>query len=151
MSRSAATDFRKQPGRGEPRDERQNPYLGAAERSAFSRVESLRPVIATFDVDVGSNRRQETVGAFVAKNDNGIHAGEGGQDGGALAFRYERTVRTFELPAGGVGVEADDEQVAELPGALKIADVTEMEQVEASVGGDDALLTAMSRGGPASG
>jgi hypothetical protein len=71
--------------------------------------------------------------------------------GGTLAFRHERTPRPFELSAGRIGVEADDEQVAESPGTLKVTHVAEMQEVEAAIGRDDALVATMSACGPALG
>ena len=91
------------------------------------------------------------MGTFVSEDNDDINAGERGEDSCALAFWYKRAVRAFKLPAGGIGVETDDKEVAELPGALKIADVAKMEQVKATIGGDNTLMTAMGGGGPASG
>jgi LPS O-antigen subunit length determinant protein (WzzB/FepE family) len=38
-----------------------------------------------------------------------------------------------------IPIEADDERIAELPRALEIAHMAEVQQVETTVGGDDAL------------
>lgn len=91
------------------------------------------------------------MGADLGKENNGIDAGERGQDGGALFLRNQRTVWTLELANGGVAVEADDKEVAELFGALEVADVAKMQQIEATVGGDDTFALAPRRSGPASG
>lgn len=76
---------------------------------------------------------------FLPKDDDRVHAGQSGQYGGALAGRDERAVRAFELADRRVGVEANDEPVAEAPGALEVAHMAEVEQVEAAVRGDNPL------------
>lgn len=138
---------------GESAHERQDANLGAVRREdgPFARVERFGPVVATFDVDVRADRREEPVRALFPEDDNGVHASQSGENGGALFLWYERTMRAFEFTRGTVGIEADDEQVTEFFGALQIADVTEVKEVETTVGGDDAPPSTMGGGGPTSG
>ena len=44
-----------------------------------------------------------------------------------------------------VPVEADDEHVTQFSGALQVADVPEVQQIETAVGGDDALAATPRR------
>jgi hypothetical protein len=47
-----------------------------------------------------------------------------------------------------ISIEADDEPIAELPGALEVTHMAEVEQVETTVGGDDPLAAPARRSGP---
>lgn len=148
-----ATDFVEQAGGGEARREWQDADLGAGllERGAFGLIKVLGSVIAAFDVDVGADGFEESDRAGFAENDHGVHAGQGGEDGGAVAFGDEGAVGAFELADGAVGIEADDQEVAELFGALEVADVAVVKEVETAVGGDDGLAAATGGVGPAAG
>lgn len=82
------------------------------------------------------------MGAFFGEDDDGVNAGEGCEDGGALPLRDKWTSRPFQLADGTVTVEADDEEIAELSGALQVTHVAEVKQIETTVGGDHALAPA---------
>lgn len=150
MLQTGLTDFLEQAGRRESRHKRQYSNLRLAHRHTFGWIECLRPVIAAFHVDIRSDCGEKPVRAFLAEDDHRIHAAQRRDNGSALAFWHQRSLRTFELSAGSVRVEADNEEVANLPGALQVADVAKMEKVEAAIGGDDALPSAMGGGSPSS-
>jgi hypothetical protein len=91
------------------------------------------------------------MGANLWKDDDGIHTGQRGEDGGALFLRDERAPRTLEFSDGAVAVQADDKEVTELTGALEIGYMTEVQQVKTAVGGHHPLATAAGLRGPADG
>jgi hypothetical protein len=84
------------------------------------------------------------MGADLGEDDDCVDACQRGQHRRALFLWDQGPVRAFELADGVVAVEPNDEEVAEFFGALQIAHVAEMNQVETPVGGDD-LLAARSR------
>jgi len=139
--------------RREAFDEREdaNPAAEVGQHRALTRIQRVRPVIAALDVHVGPHNGQEPVGAFLREDDDGIDARQRGQHGGTLALGDERAPRALEFAHGAVSVEADDEQIAKSPGALQIADVPEVDQVETSIGGHDAATAPTRRGGPLGG
>jgi hypothetical protein len=144
------TDFRDQAGGGETFHERQDANLGAdgSEDSALAGIQGLGSVVTTLDIDVGLHGGEKTVRAFLGENDDGVDAGEGGEDGGPLPLRDEGSVWAFELLNGTVTIQAHDKEITEFFGALQIAHMAEVDQVEAPVGGDDPVALAASQGAP---
>jgi hypothetical protein len=141
LARTSAPDFADfgdQPRRRESFDEWKDVNLASqvGQHGALARIQRLGPVIATFDVNVGPHDGQEPVGALLGENDDGVDACQRGEDGGTLSLGDEGPARSFKFADRTVSVEADDEEVAKLAGALQVADVTEVEQVETAVGGD---------------
>jgi hypothetical protein len=57
-------------------------------------------------------------------------------------LRDKRPVRAFQLSDRTVAIEPDHEEITEFFGALQIANMAEVNQIETSVGGDDPLATA---------
>ena len=88
------------------------------------------------------------MGAFFGEDDHGIHARQRGEDGCPLLLRDERSPGAFEFAHGMIPIKANDEQIAELAGALEVAHMAEVEQVETTVGGDDALAAPARVSGP---
>ena len=142
-----------QPRRREPLDEREdaNPAAHVGQHGALAGVQRFRPVIASFDVNVGPHDGQESASALLRENDDGVDAGQRGEDGGTLPLGDERPPRSLEFTDRAVSVEADDQEIAELAGALQVADVTEVQQVETAVGGDNTATAASRRGQPSRG
>ena len=62
-----------------------------------------------------------------------------GQDGGPVCFRIHRTIGPFEGPDGRVGVDSDEEDVSQPAGGAQIANVADVEEVEAAVRQHDPL------------
>ena len=114
----------------------------------LSRVECRAPIIAALDVDVGRDGAEKLGGAGLGKDDDGVHAGKRRQDGGPLPGGDQGATGTLEAPDGSVGVEADNEAVAEVPGLLKVADVAVVEEVETAIGGDQTEAVAAGNRGP---
>lgn len=59
------------------------------------------------------------------------------QDSGAVRLFVDRTVGTFEFFDRGIGVEADDEDVAKGPGFGEVMDMPHVDDVEDAIGEDD--------------
>jgi hypothetical protein len=142
-----------EPGRRKPPDEWENANLGAHTRQhgALTRKQGFGTIIAAFDIDIRSHGGKESMGAGLWEDDHGVHAGERGEDGGALSLRDERTPRTLEFADGAVAVQANNKEVPKLAGALEIGYVAEVQQVETTVRGDHALAAAAGQRGPADG
>ena len=92
-----------------------------------------RPIVAFYK----NVREQGSDGALrreIVENDHGVDAFQRGKNFRSLAFRNHRARFTFELSDAGIAVQTDYERVAEAAGMLKAADMTGMQQVEASIG-----------------
>ena len=105
-------------------------------------IQSFQSVIAAFDVDVGLSGGEEIGGANIGKDADCVHGFEGGENGGAVGFVVEGAAFAFEATDGGIGINADEEEITEITGLLEVGDVTEMKEIEATVGDDENLLTA---------
>lgn len=153
MSAPSPANFLDETGRGESLYERQdaNPGTNGGKHGALAANQGFGPVVAAFDVDVRPHGRKESMGADLGEDDNGVDASERGEDGGALFLRHQRATRPFELADRTIAVQADNEEVAELLGALEIGDMAEVKQIKATVGDDDALAVLTRQSGPAGG
>ena len=78
-------------------------------------------------------------GGRLVEDGDVVYAAEGCQELGALVLRDYGAARAFVATNGGVGVEADQQDVAEGAGGLKVAHVAYVEHVEGTVGEDDTL------------
>jgi len=92
----------------------------------------VKGVVGALGVHVGPEPPDEAVGRLLVEQDHVVHALERCQDLGALGHRHERAARPLEAPDRGIPVEPDEEHVAELPGRGEVADVTHVEEVEAT-------------------
>ena len=72
------------------------------------------------------------------KNHDVVHTAKSGEDLRSLRFGDHGT-SGFDPPHGCVAIESHDQAVPQLPGLLKKADVTDVEEIEAAVGKHDAL------------
>jgi hypothetical protein len=88
----------------------------------------------------GSERGDEFGGRVLVEERDGIDAGEAGQDVGAVVLVDDGPALALEAAHGRVGVDADDEAVAERAGGVQVRDVAAVQDVEAAVGEDDGLV-----------
>ena len=123
--------------------ERDRDHLPAARLHDLAPDDGLDGPVAALDEDVGAERADQLQRRRRAEDRHEVHAGERREDLGALPRRGERAPRPLEAPHRGVGVDADDERVAEFPRLLEVADVADVQQVEAAVGEDDFLAGAL--------
>jgi hypothetical protein len=94
----------------------------------------LGGVVTALYIHVRFHRLYQPMRREFGEAHNQVHTGQCGQDGGPVCFRIHRTIGAFERPHGRVGVDSDDQQVTELPGLLQVTHVTEMKDIEATVG-----------------
>jgi len=73
-------------------------------------------------------------GRFLVEHDNEIDTFKGGKHVASLFLRNDRPFITFERPDGAVGVEADDQHIAEPPRVVQVGDMADVQKVKASVG-----------------
>src|SRR4051794_11961040 len=94
-------------------------------------------VVAALDPDVGSQLAQDLDGRVLLEEHDVIDAAQRGEHGGAVLLALDGPAGTLQAADRGVGVQADDEAVAERPGGLQRVDVAGMQQVEAAAGRHD--------------
>lgn len=94
-------------------------------------------VVSAFGEDIGADGFDEFDGGIFVEEHDGIDATLCGEDMGAVAFVLNGSAWAFEASYGGVGIEADDEGVAEAAGFLQIIDVSDVKDIKATVGEDD--------------
>ncbi len=115
-------------GRTRPR-RRAAPTTSRSGRSASRVVAALDPDVRAQPIEHRGRRR------FVEHRDR-VHKGQCGEQPGPVAVTHQRTAWPLERPDRFVGVQADDESVAQRPGLAQQADVAGVQQVEAAAGGD---------------
>ena len=93
---------------------------------------------------LGGDHRFVTRAGDVLEGDGRVRVGAGKGSAGMITRRSELA----ELESRQIAI---DEQIAELSGALEVAHMPEVEQVETTVGGDDAPATAAGGSGPSRG
>ena len=94
-------------------------------------------VVRAFSVDVGPERKQEFADGRLVKDCDVINCAQGRDRLGSLALRDEGAALAFESVHLLVAVYADDEEVAEVASAFEVADVPDVQEVEADIGEDD--------------
>lgn len=102
--------------------------------AAFLRVEGREGVVGALGPDVGLRRGEEVGGTDFVEEADGIDAGEGGDEGGAIGLGMDGAGRAFELAHGEVAVDPDEEAVAKLSGGFEIGGVPDVEEVETAIG-----------------
>lgn len=110
--------------------------LGARrlESCALAGMESFQTVITGFDINVGFNRRDLRYEVRRGEDDYVIDAGECPESKRALSLTLHGACRTFQNTRTGIGIQRDDEMIAEFTGLLKKIDMPGMQQIEAAVG-----------------
>ena len=108
----------------------------------FAANDLIAGPVAAFGENVGKESGDEILGSQVVKDDHSIDGFEGGENFRTFTLRNHRTARAFQLAHAAVAVEANDERITEFASELKTANVARMEQVEATVGEDDAAAVA---------
>ena len=72
-----------------------------------------------------------------SKIDDAVDARERRENFGALGLRRDRPARSLVGAHRSIGVDADDQRVAERPRLLQIADMAGVQQIEDAVGEHD--------------
>src|ERR1017187_548239 len=105
-------------------------------RAPLVLVQRVQGVIAAFDVNIRSCRRQEFCRRFFRENANPVHARQCGEYSGAVGFDIYRSARALQLPCGLVAVDADQQRIAEIARRFEVGYMTQMQDVETAVGDD---------------
>jgi hypothetical protein len=98
---------------------------------------STADVVAALDPDVRAHAFQGCGRRLLVEDDDGIHARQRLQHGGAVLLRHERAIRALQAGDRFVGVQQHDEAVAKGARGLERADVAGVQQVEAATGCDN--------------
>jgi hypothetical protein len=67
------------------------------------------------------------------ENGEVVDASEGGEDLGAVLLTIHRAGGTFQRADAGVAIHRDEERIAERARLLQVADVADMEEIEAAI------------------
>lgn len=94
-------------------------------------------VVAALDPHVGFEPGEQGLGGVLVEDGDGVHAFQGAQHADPVGERVDGPSLALAAAHGGVGVDADDEAVADAPGRLEQSDVARVQEVEAAPGGDD--------------
>ena len=81
----------------------------------------------------------QAVRGVLLEDDDVIDRSQSPEDLGALGGGHERTPAAFEPTHGRVPVQSDEEDVTEPARGFQIADMPDVEQIEAAIGQHDAL------------
>ena len=97
----------------------------------------LRSVVGAFGVNVGFEREQELFDCRLVENGNVGDWLERGDDFGAFCCGQDWAAWSFLNSDLLVGVDTDDQDVAQLSGAREISHVADMKHVETAVSEND--------------
>jgi hypothetical protein len=99
----------------------------------------LSGVVRSFGVNIGAESFEERFDARFAEEDDVIDTAKSSDKLGAGIFVENRAAGAFEGADAGVGIDANDEDVAFTASAFEIADVANVKGVKATVCENDAL------------
>ena len=99
-------------------------------------------VVGAFGVKIGTDLADDGADVFFGENDDGIYVGQRRQNFRAFFGEYDGASFTFQRAGGGVGVHGDDEFASEFASRMEVADVADVEDVEAAVRECDASAGA---------
>ena len=100
-------------------------------------------VVGALGVNVGTQFFEQFFDVRFGENHDVVHDPEGGDEKGAGLFVENGAARAFQRASAGVGVDGDDEKVALLFCAGEVANMADVEGVEAAVGENDALAALL--------
>jgi hypothetical protein len=95
--------------------------------------------VSALDEDVRLNGVDQSERGVFSEYDDAIHACEGLENLGSLLFRIDGTALTFVRSDRSVGVEPDDQRVAQAARVLQVTDVARVQQIEHAIREDDDL------------
>jgi len=117
--------------------ERQALYAPAASLHDIRAHDVFHPPVSALDQDIRSHARDKVVGRVFLEDADIVDAFKSGQDRGARGLIIDRPVRAFETRDRCVGVEPQDQTVAQGAGLAEVGHMAGMQDVEAAVGEDD--------------
>jgi hypothetical protein len=102
-------------------------------------VEGFIRIVTTLYPYVGLDGSQKLFSSEIVENNHLIYRFQSGQDDGSVFLGVDGSIGAFKLPDGAVTVDANDQDVAKLAGLAQVGDVASVQDVEAAVGGHNAL------------
>lgn len=106
----------------------------------FTADDFVRRPIPAFDQHIRQNLGDQTTGIRLIEEDDIIDAGQRRKHFSALLLRHDRPVRSLVQASHRlIGIDTDDEKIAEAPGGLQITSMADMHQIETAVGKDDTV------------
>jgi len=103
----------------------------------------LRSVVGTFGVNVGTHLFQQHFDAGFGKEHDIVHAAERRHELRARIFIENWPARPLQFAHAGIGVQANDQDIAFAPRAIEIADVPDVQRIETAVGENDPPALAL--------
>ena len=94
----------------------------------------VRLVRAPFDQHIRSQRPQQIVRRVFVENEDVVHRRHRREHGGAIAFGDDRSRRSFQTLHASIAVHRDDQDISHRFGLFQVRHVTDVQQVEATVG-----------------
>ena len=105
--------------------------------------DSVRCVVSPFGVNVGPQIFQEGFDVGFGEEHDVVHAAERRNEAGPRALIENRPAGALQIAHAGIAIYADHENIAFAAGAVEIADVSDVQRIEAAVRQDDALAAAL--------
>jgi hypothetical protein len=103
-------------------------------------------VVGALGMNVGAQKLEKCFDIRFAEENNVIDDTERGHQLCASIFVKDGTAGAFENAHAGIGVDSNDQDVAFAARALEVANVADVESIEATVGKNDAVTAAFVNG-----
>src|SRR5919108_977546 len=120
-----------------------NGYANAKPRSSSTLRNRLRRIVCAFRMDIWPQLFEQSFHAGFGKQNNVIDRTKGGNQKSACIFIEHGPARPLQSAHTGIVVDSDNENVALAPRAFKIADVADVQSIEAAVREDDAFAALL--------
>lgn len=128
--------------RGLTGSQRDDDALAAPGADLGSADHSVRGVVATLHDDIGPEVAHELERGILVEDGHRVDGLEAGEDIGAIGFAADGAIGALETPNARVAVDTDDERIPPRARAAKKVEMSGMQQVEDTVGEDDASVLA---------
>src|ERR1700722_7786205 len=110
-----------------------NGDANAEQRRHFALRNRVHGVVGSFGVDVRLKFAQQRFHIELIENNDVVDGFERGDQGSTRALGQDWSTFTLQFARSGVGVNADDEQVAFGPSCLQITNVADVQQIEHAI------------------
>ena len=104
--------------------------------------DTLRRVVGAFGMKIRTDFANDGAHVFFWKDNDGVHIRQRRQNFRALFGRHNGPTFTFQRAHGSIAVHRDNQFSAEFPGGMQVADMADVEHIEAPVGQRDAIAGA---------
>jgi len=97
-------------------------------------------VIGSFHQHIRLNEPDQVLGRFFVKEDHSVNKRERSQSYRSGMFVIERAVVAFQCCHGRIGIQSDDQDIAQVGCFRQVLDMSEMQDIETAIGKDDLLF-----------